>query len=85
MRPLVVVELKKPIERALERAVAGEVLPAKRDPPVLVEDGLLQPLHKAIGPRMARLGPGDAHTEGFAPPRERALEFLPVVPSEKRS
>ncbi len=45
MRPLVVVELQKPVERALQGPPAGEVLPPKGDAPVLVQDRFLHPFH----------------------------------------
>jgi len=56
MRPFVVVELQEPVERALERPTTGEVLPTKRNAPMLVQERLLQALDKAVGPRMAGLG-----------------------------
>jgi hypothetical protein len=55
--------------------MARKVLAAKRDAPVLVEDGLLQPLHKAIGPRMARLGPRDAQAQSLTSCGKCAPEF----------
>jgi hypothetical protein len=41
--PLVVVEVQEAVQRALQ--------------PVLLEDRALQPLHEAVGPGVARLGP----------------------------
>src|SRR5215210_1401238 len=63
MRAFVVVELQKPIERSLQRATAGEVLPPKGDAPVLMQDGLLQALDEPIGPRVTRLRSGHAHAK----------------------
>jgi hypothetical protein len=77
--------VQKAIEGALQRPPAGEVLPAKGDPPVLVQDRFLQALHKAIGPGVARLRLRDAQAQALTARGKDALEFLPVVPSEKRS
>ena len=79
MGPLVVVELQKPIERGLEPASPREVLPTERDAPLLVQNGLLQPLHEAIRPCVSRLRARDANPRRLAARRERALEFLAVV------
>ena len=53
-----VVKRQEPIQRPLQGAGRGEVVPAERDAPVLMEDRALQPFHEAGGPRMARLDPG---------------------------
>ena len=79
MRPLVVVELQKAIERALERSAAGEVLPPKGDAPVLVQDRFLQPLHEAVGPGVARLRARHADAQSFAAPREDATALACLV------
>src|ERR1035437_4969088 len=79
MRPLVVVELQKAVEGALERSPTGEVPPSKGDAPVLVQDRFLQSFHEAVGPGVARLGACHANAQPFAAHGEGALEFLPVV------
>ena len=53
MGALMVVELQEAIKRGLQRAAAGEILPPKRDAPVLVQDGFLQSLREPVGPRVA--------------------------------
>ena len=83
MGPLVIVEVQKAIEGPLQRSPTGEVLPAKGDPPVLVQDRLLQTLHKAIRPRVARLRLRHAQMQPRTTGGEDALEFLSVVPSEE--
>ena len=82
MRALVVVELQEAIERTLQHPAPREVLAAKRDPPVLMQDGLLEPFDEAVGPRVARFGPGHADVQPPAAGGEGAFEFLAVVPSE---
>ena len=82
MCPFVIVEVQKAVERALERSTAGEVLPAKGDAPVLVQDRFLQAFHEAVGPGMTRLGARHANAPPLAARGEDALEFLAVVPSE---
>ena len=57
MRALEVVEAQEAAQAALEGGPAGEVVPAKHEPPMLAEDGLLQALHEAIGPGMPGLDP----------------------------
>src|SRR5258708_36531321 len=79
MRPLMVVELQEPIEGGLQRSPAGEVLPTKRDAPMLVQDRLLQPLDEAVGPRVPRFRAGHADPEALTARRKDALKFLPVV------
>ena len=74
-----VVELQKAIERALQRPATGEVLAAKRDAPMLVQDRFLQALDEAIGPGMARLRPRHPDAEALAARGEGALEFFAVV------
>jgi len=63
MRPFVVVEVQKAVERALERAPAYEILPPNGDAPVLVQDRFLQAFDEAVGPGMARLGACDADAQ----------------------
>ena len=58
VRPVFVVEAKKPVEAASKGLARGEVATTKLHAPVLLQDRALQPLHKAIGPGTARLGPG---------------------------
>ena len=67
MGPLMVVELQKAIKRGLEHPAAGEVLPAKGDSPVLVQDRFLQAFDKPVRPRVARFRPGHPDAEAFAP------------------
>ena len=55
MGSLEVVELHEPVKAAIERRPAGEVVPAKDHAPVLGENRLLQALHEAVGPGVARL------------------------------
>jgi hypothetical protein len=57
MWTLEVVELHEPEKAAIERPPAGEVVPAKDHAPVLGENRLLQALHEAVGPGVARLDP----------------------------
>lgn len=66
MRPLVVVELQKAVERRLQRSAAREAVPAKRDTPMLVQDRLLQALHDPVGPRVPRFGPRHANAQAPA-------------------
>ena len=47
------IELEEAIERALKPAAAGEVLPAKREAPMLVEDRCRQPLDEPVCPGAA--------------------------------
>jgi hypothetical protein len=81
MCPFVVVELQKAIERALQRSAAREVLPPKRNPPMLVQDRFLQALDEAVGPRVARLRARHANAQALAAGGEDALEFLARCPS----
>src|SRR5262250_1004593 len=85
MGSLEVIELHEPVKAAIERRPAGEVVPAKDHAPVLGEDRLLQALHEAVGPGMARLDARVADPQrrtrrrelGFelsAPIREHALD-----------
>ena len=80
--PLVIVEVHEPIERALKRPLAGEILPAKGDAPMLVQNRFLEALHEAVGPGMSGLRLRDAQMEPLAARGKDALEFLAVVPSE---
>ena len=63
MRSLEVVELHEPVKAAVERRPAGEVMPAKDHAPVLGENRLLQALHEAVSPGVARLDPGVAYPQ----------------------
>ncbi len=79
MRPLVVVELQKAVERALQRSAAGEVVPPKGNPPMLVQDRFLQALDEAVGPGVAWLRPRDPNAQALTARGKDALEFLAVV------
>src|SRR5262249_34075046 len=63
MRSLEVVELHESVKAAIERRSAGEVVPAEDHAPVLGENCLLQALHEAVGPGVARLDAGVADAE----------------------
>src|SRR6476469_6922547 len=79
MGAVMVIELQEAIERALQRATTGEVLPAKGDAPVLVQDRFLQAFDEAVGPRVARLGARHLNPEARTPSGQGPLEFLAVV------
>lgn len=81
MRPLAIVELQKAIERALQRSAAGEVLPPKRNPPMLVQDRFLEALDEAVGPRVTRFRPRDANAQALTARGEDAWN----VSSDNRS
>ena len=49
-----IVELHEAVEAAIERRAAGEVVAPEDNAPVLGEDRLLQALHKAVRPGVAR-------------------------------
>ena len=83
MGPVVIVEMHEPIERALQRPAAGEVLPAKGDPPMLMQNRFLEPLDEAVGPGMPRLRLRHPQVEPLAARGKHALKFLAVVPSEE--
>src|SRR5437879_13354734 len=74
MRPLLVVELHEGVEAALHGPAAREVLAAKLDPPVLVQDRPLQPFHEAVGPGMAGTSAPLRDTQGTACVQGRAPE-----------
>src|SRR5262245_28474624 len=57
MRPVVVVAVQEPVERALQGCTTGEVSATEGHAPVLLENRALQPLDKAISPGMPGLGP----------------------------
>ena len=79
MGPLVIVEVHEAIEGGLERSRAREVLPAEGDPPMFMQDRLLEPLDEPVRPGMSRLRAGDSHAEGLAAVGEGSPEFLPVI------
>jgi hypothetical protein len=56
--PLVVVEAKVALQRAIELSELREVAATELDPPVLVEDRVLQTLHEAVGEGVTRLRAG---------------------------
>src|SRR5262249_11353437 len=81
MGSLKVVELHESVKSAIERRPTGEVVPAKDHAPVLGENRLLQALHEAVGPGVARLDARVADAEG--PTRRGELGFeLPATISE---
>ena len=79
MGALEVVELQEAAQAALERRAAGEVVPAKHEPPMLAEDGLLQALHEAIGPGMPGLDPRLADPQGGTGRGEGRFEFIAPI------
>src|SRR5262245_10342303 len=79
MRTLDVIEPQITIERSLQGPDTREVLPAKGNPPVLVQDRSLDPFDKAVGPRVSRFRPGDPNRPPLAPPDKRALELVSPV------
>ena len=74
-----VVELQEAAQAALEGRPVGKVLAAEDDSPVFAEDRLLQPLHKAIGPGMARLDPGLADPQRGTRGGEGGFEFIAPI------
>src|SRR5262245_47880898 len=54
VRPLRVVVAHEAVEGPLQGRAAGEVAAPERHPPVLLENGALQPFDEAVGPGMAR-------------------------------
>src|SRR5689334_24443901 len=79
MGPLEVVDAHELLERTVQDRAAGEVVTAENDPPVLVQDRLLQPLHETVGPRVPWLRPRVADAEGITRLIERPLEFRAAV------
>src|SRR5215510_7705548 len=77
--PLGVVEAHELLQRTVQARAAGEVVTAEDEPPVLVQDRLLQPLHEAVGPRVPRLRARVAEAEGRTRLIERPLEFRAAV------
>jgi hypothetical protein len=57
MWAVVVVEIQVSVKRGLHRRDVGEKPASEFHPPVLIEDGPLQALHKAVGPGMSRFRP----------------------------
>ena len=74
-----VVKRQEPVQRPLQGAGRGVVVPAERDTPVLMEDRALQPFHEAVGPRMARLDPGVRDLVGRTRRDEPRFALLAVV------
>ncbi len=56
MGPLVVVEAQVALKRGFELPEPREIATAKLDAPVLVQDGLLEPLDEAVGEGVPRFG-----------------------------
>src|SRR5262245_44780678 len=79
MGALLVVELHERLERPLHRRRRGEVLPAKLNAPVFVQDRALQALHEAVGPRMARLRARVPNAQGYAGIVEGRLELRAAI------
>src|SRR5512132_2034433 len=79
MRTLEVVELQEAAQAALERRPAGEVMPAKHEPPMLAENGLLQALHEAIGPGMPGLDPSLTDPQRRTGRGESGFEFIASI------
>jgi len=79
VRPLVVVEAKVALQPGVELPELREVAPAELDPPVVVEDRLLQALDEAVGEGVARLRSGVPDVEIPAGLVEGALELAASV------
>src|SRR5688572_28525874 len=75
MGTLLVVIAHEAIQRSLKGDATGEVPLAKDHAPVLLQDGALQPLDEAVGPRMARLGARVTDAELATGLIEGAFEF----------
>ena len=80
MGPLVVVEAQVALEGGFELPEPREVATAKLDAPVLVQDGLLEPLDEAVGEGVPRFGPS-VPDDGMLPTGfvEGPLEFAAAV------
>src|SRR5262244_4296849 len=79
MGSLEVVELHEPVKAAIERRPAGEVVPAKDHAPVLGENRLLQALHEAVGPGVARFNARVADPERPTRRSEFGFEFAAAI------
>src|SRR5436309_573945 len=79
VRPMFVVEADKAVEAPRQCGARGEVAATKLHAPVLLQDRALQPLDKAIGPGVARLGPGVPNAVSATGLIERAVEFAAAV------
>src|SRR4030065_324795 len=79
MGTAVVVEVEVAIEGGLQGRYAGEEPPAKLDAPEFAEDGALQPLDKAVGPGMPRLGTGVADASFGADPVDGSPVFVALI------
>ncbi len=79
VRPAVVVVTQIPAQRAVQRGDTPEEALPKDHAPVFVEDRALQPLHKAVGPRMTRLDACLADAQADTGRGEGTVEFAPVV------
>src|SRR5688572_6378930 len=75
MGTLLVVVAHEAIQRSLKGDATGEVPAAKDHAPVLLQDGALQPLDEAVGPRMAWLGARVTDAEVATCLIEGAFEF----------
>ena len=79
MRALGVVKDEEPVHRPLERPGGAEVVSAKLETPVLMENRPLQAFDKPIGPRMAWFGARMPHLAVCTRRDEAGLELFPVV------
>src|SRR2546425_2683325 len=79
MRSLVVIEAHELGQTSRERGTAGEVAAPKLHPPVLLENGALQPLDEPVRPWMARLGARVPEAKLPAGVIERSLELAAAV------
>jgi hypothetical protein len=79
VRRMFVVEADKGVEAPRQCGARGEVAAAKFHAPVLLQDRALEPLHKAVGPGVARLGPGVPNTVSPTGLIKRAVEFAAAV------
>src|SRR5712692_4897150 len=74
VRALLVVEAHEGFQGLLHRRAASEVATPELDAPVLLQDGAVQALDKAVGPGMPRLGAGVPDAQVFAGDIEGGLE-----------
>jgi hypothetical protein len=79
MRSLGIVEPQEAVERALELSEPSDMLAPERHPPVLMQDGPLESLDEAVGPRMAGLGARVPDVSCGAGGPKGSLERLPVI------
>src|SRR6476620_8514291 len=79
MRAVIVIERQEAIERGLEGAPTGEVLPAKCNPPMLMQDRFLEPLHKPVRPGVTWLRARHTDAQPGTAVGKRPLELFAVI------